>query len=210
MFWKLDETNPFVQSMIQSDYSILRKYYEEFQPSNVNELFNLDLQNDYGRMDAYSYSLPWNSDSPQFMLRRRKEVAVKENKQRSGENLSLFEGGHTDFGPVSENKLSIEISRLAELYLSIQKHGFKEDLNKNDGGIKGYFLLNSDREWRFYINGGKHRAYVLAALGHKEIPVVLNHSIQTVKVDKIDQWPQVANRNYNHYNAQLIFERFFN
>lgn len=209
MFWKLDEKNPFVNSIIHRDYTILASYYQDFQPSNVNELFSMDLQNDYGRMQPYSYVLPWNNFSPDYMLKRREEVAQKENKRQGKEELSLIEGGHTDFGPVSESKLQVEISRIQNLYQSISTHGYIEKAKERDGGIKGYFLLNEGGDWKFYINGGKHRAYVLAALGYKKIPVILNQTIPTIDIRDIDKWEQVVKGYYNRNVAEVIFKRFF-
>ncbi len=209
IFWKLDKSNPFVSSLYLEDENILKTFYDEFQPSTINELFSIDLDNEFGVMSPYSFVFPWDEESPTIALKRREIVALRENARYSLKDLTLQEGGHTDFGPVNFDKLEIEKMRIKKLFSSIQTDGFKEDIFKNDGGIKGYFLLNKTSDWRFFITSGKHRAYVLSALGYDEILVILNVNKKTIRLGSLDEWPQVISGNYTERLADIVFNKFF-
>ena len=82
-------------------------------------------------------------------------------------------------------------------------------LRSEDGIIGGCFLLDKNGDWRFYITSGKHRAYVLAALGYEKIPVRLNTGNELVKQIDSDKWFHVKKGNYSSEQAQKVFERFF-
>ncbi|MCH8495497.1 MAG: hypothetical protein LAT57_07695, partial [Balneolales bacterium] len=189
IFWKLNDTNPFVKSLLEQDLNILKKHYEEFQPNSINNLLGIELKNLYGMCSPGSYVMPWQTVTPEDMLKQRNSTTIEENTCGGYNCLDLFQGGHTDYGPVSFEKYIIEKNRILKVYNSIKINGYQEDL-KSDRGIHGYFLINSNNDWRFLIVGGKHRAYALSALGNNNIPVVVNgKSVLNIKDYK--QW--------NHY-----------
>ena len=75
--------------------------------------------------------------------------------------LNLLDG-RQQFGPVTMKKLNFEIERLDNVMLSIKKNGFIPE--KFEGYPRGYFILNTNEDWVFYIVGGSHRVAALVAL----------------------------------------------
>lgn len=207
VYWKLDDRNPFIRTILENDPLLLKEFYKSFQPQNVNDLLGLKLKNGFGSKKAFYYILPWFRLSPEKMYKHREEIIHKENT-RNGENrLTMSLGGHSDFGPVSDRKLKVEEKRLFDLYQSIKSNGYVEDLI-NDGGIRGYFLVNSNKDWRFYITAGKHRSYVLAGLGYNFIPVVVD-SKNTIYLEELNTWNQVKANYFSPNEARFVFNNFF-
>ena len=73
-------------------------------------------------------------------------------------------------------KLNFEIERLDNVMLSI-KNGFIPE--KFEGYPRGYFILNTNEDWVFYIVGGSHRV-ALVALNFEYIPVILQPTTQVL------------------------------
>lgn len=210
VYWSLDENNPFISTLNENNMMVLKQYYENFKPDNINELLNIFIKNDYGMLPPYALIFPWeNNKSTQEVIKGRNLQSIKENSKYGYSNLTIFEGGHTDYGPVNNDKLSIELKRIFGLNESINKKGYFEKLRLSPNAITGIFFLNKKREWRFYISGGKHRSYVLAHQGYNKIPVIINTNAPVVNESDINQWPQVANNRYTEEEAAQVFNNFF-
>lgn len=207
VFWKLDESNPFIKSLQQQDINQLKEYYLRFQPNNVNELLAIYLESDYGKQSPYAYVMPWETRSPRDIMRQRDKIVTKENKKEGYDNVGLINGGHSDFGPVSSVKFEIEKKRIQTIYKSIKQQGYQENLKK-DRGINGYFLMNQENKWCFYITGGKHRAYVLSALKYNKLPVVVRGK-SIVDIKNYTHWAQYKERRYSKNEIEIIFNKFF-
>jgi len=109
------------------------------------------------------------------------------------------------FGPVSDVKIEIESKRYAKLLESIEKKGYNRS-NESDGDIEGGILINSNNDWRIIVNGGQHRAIVLAALGYETIPVRVSRNVYEAEVN---YWPNVISGLYTKKGALKLFRTIF-
>lgn len=195
------DKNPFVQTILNYsqdkilDYksSAINSYYSQYQPRNAAEVLKISNNTALENSTAAEYVLPWDNHSSEEIIKKRERVALNENR-RAGNKLGLS-SGYTDFGPVSQKKGEIEFTRLTKIFEAIKKNGYKEKPYLNDGGIRGYFLV--DEDWCFIITSGKHRAYALSAMGYTDIPVIVDTSFGTVKrKEDIPHWTQVKNGTF--------------
>lgn len=192
------EKSPFVSTIInyQKNRSInystspLKQYYETYLPGNAAEVLRLNGNKTLSGIPPFGYILPWDNQNFDQAIKIRQKVALYENK-KEGSRLDIT-AGHTDFGPVSDQKGEIEFKRLIRVTEQIQEFGYKEEPYLEDGGIRGYFLIGTGNDWCFNIKSGKHRAYALAALGYDSIPVVIDSELLSIiRTIDIDFWPQV-------------------
>lgn len=208
--------NPFVKTMIQVqqnkatsyENSALKDFYDSVNPRNSSEVFGID-NSILKELPSYQYLYPWMGESFDDILIRRRAVSKKENLVNGDVKLSVEEMGHTDFGPVTNIKGAIEFQRVSLIYNSIKDLGYQEKPKSLDGGIRGYFLIDDqNNDWCFMITAGKHRAYALAALGHKELPVIIDLKLHVLKrwID-VDFWPQIRNSVFSKNEARFIFQK---
>jgi hypothetical protein len=102
--------------------------------------------------------------------------------------------------------IALEHSRLAELRRSITEEGYLPDTYEH---IEGHFFRRG-QEFRFFVRGGKHRAAVLAFLGHELIPVRVRASWpRAIEVGQEQDWPFVASGELDVKLARGIFEKYF-
>ena len=89
-----------------------------------------------------------------------------------------------------------------KLAIKITKEGF----NKSFSRPKIYILKNTNN-WRWLMAGdGNHRAYIMAALQHKTLPVQVSKVLDR---SKAYNWPNVKNNEYSINEAQEIFDVVF-
>lgn len=202
------EKSPFVNTIISyqknrsTNYSTspLKQYYETYLPESAGEVLRLNGNEKLSRIPPFGYILPWDNQNFDQAIKIREKVALYENK-KEGSHLDIT-AGHTDFGPVSEQKGEIEFKRLIRVTEQIQELGYKENPYLEDGGIRGYFLIGTGNEWCFNIKSGKHRAYALAALGYHSIPVIIDSDLLSViRTIDIDFWPQVRSSIFSAAEA---------
>jgi hypothetical protein len=140
-------------------------------------------------------SLPWNACPTEYLG----EEGLNENH------------GHQGFGPVSQEKLSLESKRLTKTFKSIKKQGYSPVLAR--GHLRGYLLINDehpDREFRFLVTDGQHRVACLAALGWNEVPVKFQEDQpRAFFLSELNLWPQVRNGTYSIEHARGIFMAYF-
>lgn len=203
-----ESRNPFVKTIV--DYynqkivtyktSALNSYYENNIPHNAAEALRLPEHQRLNQAPAYGYILPWDNHSIDDIIEIRKKVILRENKEEH-KNMDLL-SGHTDFGPVTDEKGELEFNRLVKVFTSIKKGGYIEKPFLPDGGIKGYFLIDKNNEWCFIIKSGKHRAYALSAMGRVSIPVVIDNTMDVLKrIIDTPFWPQVKNSFFSEQEA---------
>ena len=212
-----NKKNPFVKTIIEYndcktlDYNStdIKVYYENFQPESAAAFLRLERNETLKEVPAYGYLLPWDTQNINDTIKIRKRVALNENK-KEGIRIGLS-SGHTDFGPVSNEKGQVEFKRLTNVFEKIKENGYKEKPNLPDGGIKGYFLIGESGDWCFIIKSGKHRAYSLAALGFAHIPVIVETNIGIIKrLSDLPYWPQVKNEIFSEQEANLLFNNILN
>lgn len=201
--------DPLVNSLVnEDDFQTLKQFYKNFTPSSVNELLGVSLKSEYGKLSPLKVVLPWEKQEPERKYQQRKTTSLRENSEYGLKHLTLDEGGHTDFGPLSDEKLELEITRIDKIFKSVKNNGFIFESNSKSG-IKGYILLNNDGNWRFYITAGKHRAKVLSALGYKQIPVEVRGK-EIINIKQSNKWTHVMSGLYSSSEAEYIFKSFFN
>src|SRR5690606_4329352 len=103
---------------------------------------------------------------------------------------------------VSDEKVRIESQRLLNLLTSIRKKGYEQQYPDT----LGCFILVSGKNYKWYVQGGQHRAAVLAALGRETIPVYVR---QIVRREDVSFWPNVQSGIFSEEQALIIFDRLF-
>ena len=187
--------NVYVDALIgeRMEYSnsVLKKYYEEFQPQSLRDVF-IDGTVAYSTPKSnglYSYLLPWN-------------IRPKEN---AGKPLAYS-------GPMDTDRGMTELLRLYEVFDSIKKNGYCPKMSAhlfNSNHVQGYFLRR-DSDYRFIVLHGKHRVAAMAALEESHVLATFDLLHPRV-IDYIDieNWPQVANGTYDKEFAKMVFDAFF-
>ena len=185
------EWNPLVEGLVAGP-ATLAAYYDRFQPANLSAFYFLDGFDDAGA-DLPPWALPW--------------VAWSSHRPPSAEGgLDPAQHGVSYYGPCSQEKIAFEHRRLSELRRSIEEHGYRPG---RYGHITGFLMLRGDAI-RFFVRGGKHRAAVLAALGHRTVPVTLKPDWSAVvNRDMAAQWPLVAEGRMSVGLAEAVFDRYF-
>jgi hypothetical protein len=170
----------------------LSNYYSQHNPKTIYEkhfIFN----NSNKQMN-----LPWiyNNDSANV-----------------GEHGLSEEHGHSAYGPVSDDKLKLEVKRLDYCLHSIKKNGYliERGFPKEYNGLpRGYFLISNSGNWVFRVVGAKHRVAALVWLGWKNIPVCCEPNYpRCIFESEILKWPGVVSGEYSQDDAKLIFDSYF-
>lgn len=182
--------HPFVDAL-RSGREALEAFYSHFQPSTLAEMYDLDQTGEVGE-DLPPWELPW-------LMRRHRKPPTAEAGLGSEHGVSFY-------GPATPAKIDVEMRRLNTLRDSIVRRGY--DLGE-PGGIAGCFLRN-DQEVGFYVRGGKHRAAVLAHLGHEHIWVHFRRNWpRLIDVRDIDDWPLVQRGQVSPALARRVFDSYF-
>lgn len=183
--------NPLVEGLVRGP-GALAAYYERFRPADLPAFHFLDRESDVGA-DLPPWALPW--------------IAWEKHRPPSAEGgLDPAEHGVSYYGPCSPQKVAFEHHRLSALRDSIERHGYRPD---RYGHITGFLMLRGDAV-RFFVRGGKHRAAVLAALGHPTVPVTMKPDWPPlVNRDQAAQWPLVAEGRISLDLALAVFDRYF-
>jgi len=160
------QCNPFVAAL-GSGRDALEAQYQNFQPGNLREMYRLPKRGLTGEELAVNV-LPW--------------VFTNSDKQDLGEWGLGPEHGVSYFGPVTNEKIELELKRLNSARQSIETKGY---LPQRHGDISGYFMRKGN-DFRFKVRGGKHRAAVLVHLGNETVPVRMKPG-----------WPRIIDRAYS-------------
>jgi len=128
-----------------------------------------------------------------------------------GENRLGPEHGHQGWGPVSEEKILLEIDRLTHVQKSISEWGYHPD--QFDGHIWGVFLIDdtiSPVRKKFLVTSGYHRAAFLVHSEWSHIPVALDPRRNSeIKVSAMHAWPGVEDGSFTPEQAQIYAQAFF-
>ncbi len=208
-----NDYNPFVQTLrnqaLKYEVSALKKYYDNFQPSNAAEALGANFHKPFklNELPAYScrFLTPWSSHTPESAIKQVQIDTLNENREYGNLNIGI-EGGDLLHGPVKLEKGEIEFKRLKRVFDSIKKNGYKRN-NSLDGDIKVYLLKKGD-EYRYLILSGNHRLAAAVALGMEYIPVRLL-AYHIINLDDIDSWPQVRIGLWDKENAKIYFNYLF-
>ncbi len=192
-----------VEDYLKSIYS---KYYELVVPKNAAAWLDLGFSEDsiFYSEPPYAAVFPWRARSVESYKNAYVNAAIKEN-EALGKNLTIKDGW-LFCGPVSEEKLKIEVERILNVLRSIEKKGYQRD-SSSDGDAKATALVNTNGDWRWLLTAGNHRASAAAALGYDKIPIRVNLVIIR---DQVKYWPHVVNSNFSEEEALTFFDRVFN
>lgn len=182
--------HPFDAALAEGPEALAR-FYAAFCPRDLCEMYFLERQGLTGE-ELPPYEMPWVKSS-------RAALPVPEK------GLSL-EHGVQWYGPASINKVLAEHRRLATVRESIRRNGYLPDVY---GDIVGYFF-KAGGEYRFFAAGAKHRAAVLAHLGHDHIPVAFRRGWPRV-FDLADSagWPGVREGRIARALCEAVFKQYF-
>lgn len=180
-------------------FSVLKKYNQVCSLKNANDFLGLNEWERCFPTDShpYEFTYPWNTASP---------IEVKEfiitTTRNENERYAFKSHEALDLPFASDEKIRIEVTRLLDLLTSIRTQGFKQQVKD----YLGCFVLVSGEDWRWYVQGGQHRAAVLAALGFEKIPVSVR---KIIRREDVDFWPQVQSGLFTRSQALLVFDRLF-
>lgn len=117
--------------------------------------------------------------------------------------------GHISGGPVTDAFGEVTFRRLARLYDSLARDGFRPE--KSDASYpSGSCYLRGD-DFRVTVGSGKHRVTVMLALGWAKIPLELGHhkSPDPIRREDVRSWPNVRSGLYTPDEALTLFDAFF-
>jgi hypothetical protein len=193
--------------LITYEQSPLKQYYDHFQPKNAAEALGLIRSGgSYFQSASPSQTVfPWTSTNPQIAAEKKRKVAEHETRNR-GEQLDSAHGIAT-YGPVSVKRGAQALANLKRLTANIAGAGYRRD-DTSDGDIRAVAAFAAADEVRYFIGSGHHRAAILAALGHKTIPVRIDRKIAPRLADAA-KWPHVRDGLYAVDQAVEMFERMF-
>ena len=189
-------SHPFLKYLLGSKAE-MQNFYSDNQPDNILTCHR--IQHDKGSFDK-NFFLDPEGCLPWLRYNNKNEIMPE------GE-LNLLDG-RQQFGPVTMKKLNFEIERLDNVMLSIKKNGFIPE--KFEGYPRGYFILNTNEDWVFYIVGGSHRVAALVALNFEYIPVILQPNYPSIVTqNKIYDLPKILDNKLNKSEAKNIFLSYF-
>lgn len=200
----INDFHPFVEVLkeyekkndLKYENSILKKFYDNFQPKNSEEAFFVKKGRAPGLRKGWT-NRPWDNPREGRLVFVDKAVETRL-------------GGNHFHGPNTEEFGESEFKRLVKVYNTMKNIGYYPEMF-TDGYITGYLLLK-ENDYRFVVTEGQHRVAALAALGYNEIVCRFNQRDvypQIVKFEGLKKWRQVANGFFNRPLATKIFERFF-
>ena len=164
--------HPFRQALAKG-HDALSEFYAKTQPKTIADYYGL-MPNSRVGADLPPWELPWYGRA--------------QRRAPPGELELGPEHGVSFYGPCTEEKVSLELRRLSDLKSSISQYGYDPDAF---GDIEGYVLRDGDH-CCFFVRGGKHRAAVLAHLGHQLIPVAFRYRFpRLIDPSQADIWPLV-------------------
>jgi hypothetical protein len=165
-------SHPFVQALLIGPNG-LRTFYSACQPTTLSEYYGIQAEGRSG-WDLSPWELPWYGRSKRIPPPGERGLSAAE--------------GVSFYGPVTEAKLALEMDRLVGLAAKVRSQGYNPDAF---GDIEGYVVAD-DEHAAFFVRGGKHRAAVLAALGHDTVQVAFRPSFpRLVHASDAAHWPLV-------------------
>ncbi len=176
------------------DESILKKYYDRFQPQSRQEQLFGSESKVFPPLDRGWTLLPW--------------VDTKNRRFNPVESPVLNSGGNPHYGPNSDDFGTQVCRRLLATYMLLSQYGYLPEIFP-DGYIQGY-LLKDGSDYRFYVNEGQHRMAAVGLLGFKTIKARFNPDfLPVVDLKKIKTWPQVRRGLYSEETAEKVFRYYF-
>lgn len=208
-FWGADPDNPFVVTL--REYAAGR--CGEYKGSPMEDFYRLWQPFASGGLDdtAAVFVPPWRrvrpkvQNTPSGRLHRHEFREIARELGVSPDDIR----GHIKGGPVTDAFGEITFRRLARLYDSIAREGFRPEtsLARYPTG----FCFARDGDWRVSIGSGKHRIMVMIALGWPKVPVEFGPPKLPVvtRREEVDQWPNVQAGHFTREEALRLFDEVF-
>lgn len=193
-----------------SDKEVLRRtlhdFYSRHRPQSVAEVLGISTGKLPGFDDQPPWAVikPWESLTLEERLRKMRVTERVDNRQVSNVEMGI-EHGCNFCGPVSDEKLKVEVERLYRIMQSIRRHGFVRN-DFPDGDIRVDILVEAPGDWRWLVKSGHHRAAVMSALGFTTVPIRVD---SIVCREEADVWPQVMAGTYSRHLALKVFDNIF-
>jgi len=186
----------------------LADYYKRVAPKSAAEVVGLTSSHALGSHHSLGAVMPWFGVGPDKMFEYMKRGMLAYYDQQDMPDWTI-DDGHTQYGPVSQRKLELEIKRLHELLESIQlSKGFDRS---NHYPLLGNVLANDiTRDWVCDIKDGLHRVAVLTVLGDRSVPVRIIQTIDKSRISrsKSAEWPLVEAGWFTEKDALKIFDSY--
>lgn len=184
----------------------LSDFYRDWRPQSAASF--LGLTDDEAPVLAshppWASSWPWDPMDIAVRAELRREVVSRENYRAIGKKVSI-DSGWKFCGPVSDQKLNIELKRLEGLFQEVKVNGFQRH-NGVDGDIAITVLCTPNGEWRWHVLSGHHRFTVMSIMMKETITARV---MQFVRRDEVKYWPGVVNGTFSMQSALKIFDRSF-
>ena len=184
---------------------VLNQFYNTVQPKNAAEWLGVDFNDGHRLLSLPPWAgvLPWRARTVESYQSAFETAAIKE-AQSFGYHADIKDGW-LYCGPVSARKVNVEAQRIVTVLNSMIQNGYQRS-NRKDGDVRATALVNEDRNWRWLITYGNHRASVASSLGYENIPIRVNLVICR---EHVDFWPHVVNGLYTKSQALEVFDRLF-
>lgn len=184
--------------------ALLRRYYEAVRPRTAFDVMGLTISDAPGLCSAGPIAdpFPWEASDPNTREEYVDGFLEKDAREFGSHSVP---DGHTYYGPVSDDKIRMEASRILSLCRSIVERGFVATTN-DDIDIWAIALRNEAGAYRWILQGGQHRAVVAFATGLRELPVAVRC---IVRREDAAHWRNVRNGMFSKTGALKLFDRIF-
>jgi hypothetical protein len=185
--------------------SILKLYFENVCPHNAADILGDGLRPDseFHNLSPSSAVMPWSRFLPFEWSERLRSNLEKENSRINRRFAGV--SGLTWVGPVSEEKLNLEVDRVMTLYNSIRTRGYQRS-DRQDGDVCADILVDDNFTWKWISTTGQHRAAILSSLGIERIPVRIGNVIRR---SELKYAPLVISNVYSLKEAERVFDNVF-
>lgn len=151
---------------------------------------------------AWAAVMPWEKINIEDMFDTYPESFYKNRTSQGG---LIFESSSRECiinMMYSSKFIKNRIDQYKKLYESIKNRGI---LKSSD--IPKINILIRGNEWRWFMgDGGNHRSYIYAFLGHIFFTARVN---LIIKKNEVNKWHNVKNGTYSQEEAENIFDSYF-
>ena len=179
----------------------LLNYYSLVQPKNMNECIGINVK-ELLPSPKTTHTTRWPWVDKKFSDKEFSPIYI--NKKIN--LLEIEKHGVQHWGPVSDEKLNTEVTKLTNLYNAIKKNGYIDDLCEKDGVIRGYILERDNLEWIWVPIQGQHRVSVASTLNLENVAVKV---LAIYRECDITEFPLVKQNIYTKDEAKMAFNIFF-
>jgi len=174
--------------------TILAEFFQRFRPASLAELSFADPEEDVPRSSRL-----WDLSPREYLGVYPWSSALRRWPSHVPAHLRL-----TEYGPVGDEILQLEVWRLRRLVKSIGRDGYRP---LESSGTRGHFI-KADSGARFLVKSGFHRGSTLAALGYADLPVVFSSFAPSLlTLDSLPHWPMVKNGLFEPALAEKLTRR---